>query len=360
MPNLQILRFFAAAIVLVSHVQHEALKGKFAVGDYAPWDFMFFAGGVDIFFVISGFIIYAVGSGNFGQPGAAQKFLMRRVVRVAPPYWIFTTTMIVAALVFQNHVTHSALDWDHILASYFFIPYNNAYGQAYPVLMLGYTLNFEMFFYAIFALAMVFPKKTGILCLLAVMGAFGLAGLFQVRLPMPFGFWASPLVLEFLMGVGLAILREKNLRLPVPAAWALVVLGLGLMLLFKAIGMVGHDWHLRILWMGVPALCICAGTVLAVSGGERPLSPFKRLLVLLGDASYAIYLSHPFSLNAVAVVWKHVGPINAWVYVCTACVVSVLVGVAAHLWMEKPMTRYLNHQVERRWGRREGSAAQPA
>ncbi len=359
MPNLQILRFFAAAMVLVSHVQHEALKGKFAVGDYVPWDFMFFAGGVDIFFVISGFIIYAVGSGTFGNPGAAQKFMLRRMVRVAPPYWIFTSAMVLAAVLFQSHVTHSALDWDHILASYFFVPYNNAYGMAYPVLMLGYTLNFEVFFYAMFALAMVFPKKIGLLLLLGIMGSFGLAGLFQVPLPMPLSFWASPLVLEFLMGIGLAMLREKNFRLPAPAAWALVALGLGLMLLFKSLGMVGHDWHLRILWMGIPAMCICAGTVLTVTE-VRPLSRFKNLLVLLGDASYAIYLSHPFSLNAVALVWKHLGPINAWVYVCTACLVSVLVGVAAHLWMEKPMTRYLNGVVERRWKRRQGGAIQPA
>ncbi|MES2741018.1 MAG: acyltransferase [Pseudomonadota bacterium] len=364
MPNLQILRFLAAFLVLVSHVQHEAMKGTFLnMAGYQPWEFIYFAGGVDIFFVISGFIMYAIASGDFGQQGKARSFFLRRLVRIVPPYWLFTTAMVGAALVFRSHVTHSALALDHILASYFFLPYLNPYGEAYPVLMLGWTLNYEFFFYMIFGLALLFPKKIGLALIFGVIGLCGALGAAQLVQRQPFLFWSNPIVFEFLFGIGLAMLRERGVRCGGAAGWGMIALGFAAMWLLKGAGIAGDFWVIRPLWMGLPALLICAGVVLvrepaaAIAAGPGPL---KRQLVLLGDASYAIYLSHPFALNAVALLWKRIGLHDPWVYVAVACVVSLVVGVLVHLLIEKPMTRYLNTRLNMRLARPGGPVSRPA
>jgi exopolysaccharide production protein ExoZ len=342
MPNLQILRFVAAALVLISHVQHEALKGTFLdISAYHPWTAIYFAGGVDIFFVISGFIMYAIASGDFGRPGAAGLFLLRRIARIVPPYWLFTTAMIAAAYVFSDHVTHSALDPAHILASYFFFPFDSPYGRAYPVLMLGWTLNFEFYFYMVFGAALLLRKPLGLALIFGLIGisaAFGMALMVDT---MPFKFWSDPIVYEFLLGILLAMARERGWRLPVAGGWMLIALGVIVMLATMQAGIAATHWNFRVLWMGLPALAICAGVVLQPDSQGTP-GPFKRLLVLLGDASYSIYLSHPFALNAVALGWRHTGWDGPWSYVAVASTVSLLAGLGVHLMIEKPMTRYFS------------------
>lgn len=346
-PDLQILRFVAAALVLISHVQHEALKGKFLnLQGYEPWSAIFFAGGVDIFFVISGFIMYTISWSDFGKPGAAKYFLLRRIIRIGPPYWIFTTAMIAAAFIFSGHVTHSELDPGHIIASYLFLPYTNPYGQAYPVLILGWTLNYEAYFYAVFALALLLPRKWGLALLFGVIGvpaAFGMADLIDV---MPFRYWSGPIVFEFLFGIGLAMLRNRGWRLPRGAGWSAITLGFGLMWLMEWMGIAGNYWNLRIFWMGLPALLICGGVVLAPEQARQP-GRFRRPLVLLGDASYSIYLSHPFALNAVALAWRKIAAPNPWLYVWVAIAISIVVGLLVHLLLEKPMTNWLNRRLKK-------------
>lgn len=345
MPNLQILRFLAAALVLISHIQHEALKGKFLdLSSYLPWDWIYFAGGVDIFFVISGFIMFAIASEEFQQPGAGWRFFARRLVRIVPSYWMFTTAMIIAAVIFSGHVTHSALSLDHILASYFFLPYENAYGRAYPVLMLGWTLNYEFYFYVVFAVALAFPKRLGLAFLFCFIGVAGVLGILQLVNELPFSYWSNPITLEFLFGVLLAIAYKKGMRLPVPMGWLLFAVGFGIMWMMTKLGIAANFWEYRFLWMGIPALAICAGAVLMKDRG-LPVGWGRRQLVLLGDASYAIYLSHPFTLNAVALVWARGGFRSPWTYVCIASIISLIVGVLIHLLIEKPMTAYLNRQV---------------
>lgn len=359
MPNLQILRFLAAGLVLVSHIQHEALKGYFLDNAaYQPWTAIYFAGGVDIFFVISGFIMYAIAHGEFGKPGAAKKFFLRRLVRIAPPYWIFTTAMIGAAVVFSHHVTHSVLAPDHILASYFFIPYDNPYGKPYPLLMLGWTLNYEMFFYLVFGSALLFRKKIGMALIFGCIGMLGLLGGAGKLPALPLSFWSNPIVFEFLFGILLAAVKGRNIRIPRAAGWSCVAIGFLAMYVLKQAGIAEHFWALRALWMGLPALLICAGVVLVPDDGRAP-GRIRAPLVLCGDASYAIYLTHPFTLNAVALIWARAGFSTPWVYVAVASVLSIIVGVAIHLLIERPMTKYLNGVVDRRLLGKLASVPQP-
>jgi exopolysaccharide production protein ExoZ len=339
--NLQIARFVAALMVLFSHVQHEALKpGLLDSSQSSPWDFIYFAGGVDIFFVISGFIMYHIAQNEFGTPGASFRFIVRRLLRVVAPYWICTTAMIIASIVFSHHVTHSELNLPHILASYFFMPFKNSYGAIYPVLMLGWTLNFEMLFYVIFAVALNFKKPAGPLVIAAFISLLGFSGVFFNLQIGPFAFWCNPIVFEFLMGVGLAMLWAQGFRWAKSMSYLSLLLGFAAMFYLKEMGIAQHYWDARPLWMGLPALAICAAAVFTRESERQ--SSVKRALVFGGDISYALYLSHPFALNLLFLMYVSFGFNGVWPYIWTASIFSILVAIIFHWWIEKPVTAKLN------------------
>ncbi|MBA4334995.1 MAG: hypothetical protein C0420_08825, partial [Methylobacterium sp.] len=96
---IQVLRALAAFMVAVHHVQPDAavlarLAGQpFAGSDLLPW-----MAGVDIFFVVSGFIMVHASASLFDRPGAPALFLKRRLVRIVPLYWAATTLFLLIGL----------------------------------------------------------------------------------------------------------------------------------------------------------------------------------------------------------------------------------------------------------------------
>lgn len=338
--NVQALRFAAAFMVLVSHLQHELpeMQGSAAAG-YAPWKPVFWAGGVDIFFVISGFIMYVVAERRFGQPGAAKDFLMRRLFRVVPAYWFFSFAMILAILLFRDQVAHPQLDPAHVAASLLFIPWPNAEGAYYPLLILGWTLNFEMAFYAVFALALQFKKPWGPALLATVMLAVAAVGIARPPGSGPFAFWCHPIVLAFLLGVGLGALHGKVRALAPLEGLSLALAGFAAMVAMQSMGIAGSYWSWRWAWMGLPALMVVAAAALTVDGG-RP-GPAKRLAMALGDASFALYLSHPFILALVKMIWVRSGFTDLTAFLWLAGLLSVATSWIVHVWFERPLTRYL-------------------
>ena len=110
------------------------------------------ASGVDLFFVISGFIMVYSSEDLFGARGAWRTFLTRRLVRIVPLYWL--TTAITIPLMSLT------VDWQSLLGSYFFIPYRAPSNAIVPLHGVGWTLNLEMFFYVIFAAAISSLKRS--------------------------------------------------------------------------------------------------------------------------------------------------------------------------------------------------------
>ena len=145
LSNIQILRFFAAAAVLTGHAGDLFIPGanQFRA---IPW-----SAGVDIFFVISGFVMTYLTQGQFGRAGASRTFLVRRIIRIAPPYWLFTMLMVATVLLFGEHVKNTTLDPAVAVTSFLFIPWPRADGQLNPLLSQGWTLNYQAFFYHAFA-----------------------------------------------------------------------------------------------------------------------------------------------------------------------------------------------------------------
>jgi len=354
--NIQILRFIASAMVLFGHVQHEA--GEMPYLDktfYEPWMPVFFPGGVDIFFIISGFIMYMLSKDNFGRPDAARQFIWRRIARVVPSYWLFTTAMVASALIFSGYVTHSALDFGHVLASYFFVPAQNPYGRYFPMLILGWTLNFEMMFYSVFAIALLFSHRTGVLFITGAIALMGIVGIVAPPHSTSFAFWCNPIIFEFLFGIALAHLRISGIRLSLPIVLTLSVASIVAMVVVQSLGIAGHFWTARPLWMGLPALALCAAFALFE---EAPgMGPVKRALVFGGDVSFVLYLSHPFALTLISMLWKKAGLTDAWLYVAVANVFSLAVACALHVLIEKPSTSSINRFVNRRLAPRPAAVA---
>jgi len=139
--NSQILRFIAAAAVLTKHSIVLFLPGSALLT--IPW-----SGGVDLFFVISGFIMAWLTRDWFGRPGASGQFLLRRAIRIIPPYWFFTSLMVATLLIAPDAPRHTRFAIGPAIASYAFFPWPRpSDGGVWPLLAQGWTLNYEAFFY---------------------------------------------------------------------------------------------------------------------------------------------------------------------------------------------------------------------
>ncbi|MEM8654404.1 MAG: acyltransferase [Pseudomonadota bacterium] len=324
LPGLQLLRALAAIMVLVGHVLAEA-EHYFALsvpGDAIPW-----TRGVDLFFVISGFVITLSATRFLGQPGP---FLWRRILRVVPLYWLFTTLMVATLILIPGGAKDTSLDPAQILNSYAFLPFERADGRIAPVLSLGWTLNYEMFFYALAALCLALPRP--FMALAALMTTLCFTGALLPLSSAPLITWTDPLILEFLMGVALGKLWLRGWHAPhIPLCIKGLCAGLALLILLDMTALP------RWLAAGLPAtLIVASGTLLC---------PMGRLPGMIwGDASYALYLSHRFVLRGATLLLVPVLPATVWgavTYVGIVTALALAVGLLTYLWVERPMLRAL-------------------
>lgn len=327
--NLQILRFIAALGVLVSHAADLTLPRDAALWSL-PW-----TAGVDVFFVISGMIMTILTDGRFGRPGAAREFLTRRIIRIVPIYWLFTALMIATVILLPGQVRNSQADGASIVTSLLFVPWPRDDGQIVPILAQGWTLNYEAFFYLAFALALL--HRRGLVFLAA-----GFAALAMLHAAIPISivaahFWSDPIIFEFVAGIGLAKLWLGGVRLRPAATTILVTFGL---LLFATAEMIGLHQYGRMVANGVPATMLCAAFLFTVEPAMP--GPVRRAFAAGGDASYALYLSHTFTINAV--VLEIGGRVTGWVTMAMAIAAAIAASIVTHRLVERPMLRALHRR----------------
>ncbi len=281
------------------------------------------AAGVDIFFVVSGFVM-ALSSAGLSGPAGARRFVRRRVLRVVPLYWLMTTAKLALLQAMPGHAFGGP--W-HLVASFLFVPSRDAAGVVRPVLGVGWTLQFEMFFYALFALALVLRRPV-LRVVLPVLVPLTLAGFARrADWPAPLAL-ANGLVLEFCLGLAVASWCRRGRPGPLVSA-LLLDLGLTLLLGLPQPG----PW--RCVAWGVPAAMMLAGAVglEPALGGRLP-----KPVLAVGDASYAIYLLHPFLLPVLARSWAgHTLP----GLLVLGLALSVIGGMALHRWVDRPLQRWL-------------------
>jgi exopolysaccharide production protein ExoZ len=199
-------------------------------------------------------------------------------------------------------------------------------GRIFPLLPPGWTLDYEAGFYLLVTVVLLAPAKARLALAIAALALMSLPGFVFTPL---YGRGANPMLLEFAGGVWLA--HRANRRAAIPPGAGLVFAGLGVALL-AAMWLGGfQDILLRPLLWGLPALMIVAGA-LAIEP-VRALTP-PGALVRLGDASYAIYLCH---MPVVALVFAGLGTTPVWVFAPVAILASVVAGLIAHRFVERPL-----------------------
>lgn len=294
--SIQFLRFLAAALVVLTHVRIEIDKSVpesiVSFGDF----------GVDIFFVISGFIM-----SHITQRDSAY-FLTRRLIRIVPLYWAFTLLLSAITFVLPELFNSARFDPGHILASLLFLPYWTEAAGFKPILLLGWTLNFEMYFYVLFFIAMkVSHRAREAVCSLLLL-------LVLLVLNMPLGldpthpilFYADTISCEFIFGMLLAVLWRN---LPGGRSGLPDIIALLLVLLCAAAFVIssfspGIQAELpRFVFWGLPALLLVLSG-LSLERHFRQLSAaLQKLILLLGEISYPMYLIHIYFIALLSRVF---------------------------------------------------------
>ena len=334
MPNevksIHYLRGLAALLVVFHHsiIQLAPVRDHYAHIEFGQ-------AGVDIFFVISGFVIYL--SNAKGRLGSAE-FLKRRIIRIVPLYWLATLAVVAVAVVAPRLFATTTVTAQNVAQSLLFVPaYSSAFpDQIWPVLVPGWSLNYEMFFYLVFAVGLLVARERLLLFLVATLGILVVAGLLLDPHPAPLKSYTDLRLLEFLFGVLLARLYLDMGFKGLSGLGILLPAGILLLAISPALPMLELG---KIPPWALPAALIVTG---ALAMERLLLSTSSPLLQLMGDASYALYLSHLFTLGALRVIWAKAGvPVDnpQWIllWFAVALSTSVVVGIAVHKWLEKPL-----------------------
>ena len=266
---IQFLRFIASLLVMLTH-------------SFSP----FFNGalGVDIFFVISGFIMMYITSID------VKKFLIKRIIRIIPLYWTLTILFFLVILFFPILVDKSSLNFSYLFKSLLFIPYNSGEGH-YPLIFLGWTLNFEIIFYIIFGLSILFTKKYRFyLSTFLIIIFFLINSFFSEKFFFSY-VYSNYIIFEFIIGMiifNLWINYHHNIfnNNYIRIILFLVLSTISSYLLF-------FNNSSRIVDYGIPASLIVFYFLFCFKNNKFPF-----IFVLLGNASYSLYLTHPYIIQS--------------------------------------------------------------
>jgi exopolysaccharide production protein ExoZ len=328
--NLQALRAFAALAVVTFHTGF-IFPHMHAIGSC----------GVDVFFVLSGYIMARICEKN------AQYFLRRRLIRIVPPYWLLTLLLFAVAIFVPDLLGSTRAHFSDLLKSLFFIPFVKESGLIRPLLFVGWSLNYEMFFYLLIWLSLLLlPKRPMLLAGGLVTLAHFLALMFTSQSVFA-RFLGEPFILEFPLGAiayslasRVSAARAERWRASSLTVLVLSTVGLLALQLFRPpMGPQLQGTFYSLLCMVI----VLSTSLLSQGGWDTQLAS----LVLLGDASYILYLIHPYCEYAIQrvivprVPWLNIAyPLGCVVVTCIACATGLLL----HLYGERPALKYLNQR----------------
>jgi exopolysaccharide production protein ExoZ len=334
--TIQYLRGIAASLVVLHHAMSPTsllpIFPTLRIGEF----------GVDLFFVISGYIMWTT---TENRPTRPLRFWGARILRVVPLYWIFTTLYVL--LVRPGLFSGVSLDPLYIVQSYLFVPVMDpVYNEVKPVYTLGWTLHYEMFFYFVFGCCLVIPQRmarlaaaVGAILLLVVTG-------FVARPDSAVAAtYTDPILLEFAAGILLAHFAPRLHARPPAVGWALI----GAAAVWLAFHAVIDEPKSHLGTFGFPAIAMVAGALM--------LEPFararpNRFALLLGGASYSIYLAHPFAQRVWYFTFDPVGGSGSIallvLYVVTSVIVGICAGLGSYLLIERPIIGAARRLITRR------------
>jgi exopolysaccharide production protein ExoZ len=331
--QLQYIRAIAALLVVYFHaiLQLEKLNPDAWITDY-----LFGKSGVDLFFVLSGFVMWIT---TADKAQSVAEFWWKRVRRVVPLYWAATLAAATVAFVLPQILKSTQFDVPHILASLAFLPWLNPADPAgdmiAPVIVPGWTLNYEMYFYFLFGLCILVPVRHRIAAITALIGSvFVVANLAPESTAARF--YGDTVIFEFVAGVLLGRIYQTGISFSAPVIAMAVSFGFAVLLYndYRAFDLP------RLITIGLPAAFIL---FFATAIRIQDLKAW-RWLRILGDASYSIYLTHVFTLAGSRMIYPWViGALESdTLFVVLMMAMSTAVGLASYYLFEVPVGRYLS------------------
>ncbi len=341
--SIQMLRAFAALLVVYTHSVAQMAIFAPSWQLRTPVFISMATFGVDLFFVISGFIIYLSAERLNGR-SPARSFLWHRFRRINPAYYAAVLlTMITWMPSLLRHQRPPVTGWQ-LLSWTILLPLP---GDPARAISQAWTLSFEWFFYLLFSLLVLLRvrRKGWILC--SCLGGLSLLGwLLRSDLTGLAIFYTDPLLLEFLLGVAIGIIYQRWSP-GRKVALCLLVPGIVLGLLFMLTGFGNSQAvlapppplrYLHAICWGSAAALVVAGCVFLEKTGTSPRLFRHRAILLLGDASYSIYLFHLLVLGLIAAIYLRVGFfLNADVLIPIHAVIAVAGSLLFYQWVEKPL-----------------------
>lgn len=315
--NLQVVRAIAAVGVVIFHIDYRFVP-------QVHTDFL----GVATFFVLSGFLMCYI------TKDEADGFFVSRLVRIVPLYWL--CTLVRLGILYGPRLpdpTVLAEQWPVVLRSLFFMPSDEP-----PFVGVGWTLNFEMYFYLLFAGALLISRRFAPPIVAAVIVAVFIA---HSELPGSFvlHYYSHAYIINFLGGIVVFYLwrslPERLPRLPIG------ILAASLLVFSYAVqipGLLSGNWA-----YALPTLIVGSMLLLAKVGIDLKWRP----VVLLGDASYALYLTHTLFMGCIRRIAPHALDLgkSETVWFAALLTMCIALGIAVHLLIEKPMLRFIRAKI---------------
>lgn len=332
--SIQYLRALAALGVVIFHASP------------AGHPFMVGNAGVDVFFVISGFIMWTITQERPASPAA---FLRDRLIRIAPLYWLLTALLVVGVLVAPKLFPNLKIDFAYVAGSFLFVPMRppGATGAdpIWPVLVQGWTLNYEMFFYVLFSICLFLKPSLRLAALSLTLLGCVFAGLFYRGSNALVLSFTDPIFLEFLAGILLGACLRRGLLPSRAWGYAFIVLGV-VMLLGCAMASVTQP---RLLAWGVPAVLLVGGALVLETTGRMPQLPWLRLI---GDSSYSLYLTHGLAISVLGKIIT-----RSWAFSVIGTLVAISVGIFFWYLIERRATAFFKRSLATTRADRYGSQA---
>lgn len=336
--SIQVLRGVAALLVVAAHLQ--VIEQKYGHGGaILPAWLEYGKVSVDLFFVISGFVIATVTRGQFKSWRAAGYFLFQRMTRIYPPYWLYSTMILLLWLFRPDMVNASQGHQVNIVASFLLLPQDLV-----PLLMVGWTLIHEMYFYVATALLMpvvrerAFPVALALWALVVIVGQLYCAIDTGENVSPWIRLVFHPLTLEFVGGAGIALLLNGNIRGNGRVIMSVGIIGFIVAAIWLHAGDTALDtdgWW-RLLFFGLPSLLVVHGAASAEIAGK---ARFPMIMRKIGDASYSIYLTHILVLSVIGRAWAQMATPEAInpIMLATMVLATLIVGLLSYRWVEVPI-----------------------
>ena len=334
--SLQHLRVLAASMIVLYHTELQIMR--LTDGQHTH-SLGYGAAGTDLFFVIGGFILVYT---SYDRKDTFGAFLYRRIMRIAPLYWLFTFLMLTVLLVAPSHLLTTKIEFWHFILSLVFIPYPHpVLGIDRPFLFAGWVLNHFVFFYLLFGALLFLPIGRRVLAAGAVLCALmALKFLFAGESNL-LDFYGATVALDFVLGMIVAWLFLERRASPVMIV-AVFLTGASIFAAGVVEGV--SDGSERALYWGVAdasLLFVC------VFREKQWGWPKWRFLSALGDASYSVFVSHLFTLALVTSIMRALGifpMLGVWGARIVFLGAAWTLGMVVYTAIERPLMRRIGQQ----------------